>query len=157
MVFNAALKDLKSNKNDNIPNLFHEGASYENDHEKANLFCELLKKVFSNDDIFDEEFKSKLEKEESFNRNNNNNNLRYTEINLSEINETIKQTKGRKIEYFLDNSKFIFDYFENKKNISTGTTNINISDKNKILNSFFKIKQDDSANINQNKTNNHQS
>ena len=59
---------------------------------------------------------------------------------INEINETIKQTKGRKMEYFLDNSKFIFDYFENKKNISTGTTNINISDKNKILNSFFKIK-----------------
>ena len=73
---------------------------------------------------------------------------------INEINETIKQTKGRKMEYFLDNSKFIFDYFENKKNISTGITNNNISDKNKILNSFFKIKQDDSANINQNKTNN---
>jgi hypothetical protein len=73
---------------------------------------------------------------------------------INEINETIKQIKGRKMEYFLDNSKFIFDYFENKKNISTGTTNNNISDKNKILNSFFKIKQDDSANINQNKTNN---
>ena len=73
---------------------------------------------------------------------------------INEINETIKQIKGRKKEYFLDNSKFIFDYFENKKNISTGTTNNNISDKNKILNSFFKIKQDDSANINQNKTNN---
>ena len=73
---------------------------------------------------------------------------------INEINETIKQTKGRKMEYFLDNSKFIFDYFENKKNISIGTTNTNISDKNKILNSFFKIKQDDSANVNQNKTNN---
>jgi hypothetical protein len=34
---------------------------------------------------------------------------------INEINETIKQTKGRKMEYFLDNSKFIFDYFENKK------------------------------------------
>jgi hypothetical protein len=74
---------------------------------------------------------------------------------INEINETIKQIKGRKKEYFLDNSKFIFDYFENKKNISTSTSNNNISDKNKILNSFFKIKQDDNANtINQNKTNN---
>jgi hypothetical protein len=73
---------------------------------------------------------------------------------INEINETIKQIKGRKKEYFLDNSKFIFDYFENKKNISTGTPN-NVSDKNKILNSFFKIKQDDSANIiNQNTNNN---
>ena len=76
---------------------------------------------------------------------------------INEINEIIKQIKGKKKEYFLDNSKFIFDYFENKKNISTGsaTTPNNISDKNKILNSFFKIKQDDNANIiNQNKTNN---
>ena len=76
---------------------------------------------------------------------------------INEINETIKQIKERKKLYFLDNSKFIFDYFENKKNISTGSATIpnNISDKNKILNSFFKIKQDDNANIiNQNRTNN---
>jgi hypothetical protein len=74
---------------------------------------------------------------------------------INEINETIKQIKARKKDYFIDNSKFIFDYFENKKNISTSTTTNNISDKNKILNSFFKIKQDDNANtINQNKTNN---
>ena len=73
---------------------------------------------------------------------------------INEINETIKQIKERKKTYFLDNSKFIFDYFENKKSISTGTPN-NVSDKNKILNSFFKIKQDDSANIiNQNTNNN---
>ena len=74
---------------------------------------------------------------------------------INEINETIKQIKGRKKEYFLDNSKFIFDYFENKKNISTSSTNNNISDKNKILNTFFKIKQDETTStINQNKTNN---
>ncbi len=74
---------------------------------------------------------------------------------INEINENIKQIKGRKKEYFLDNSKFIFDYFENKKNISTGTTvQNNISDKTKILNSFFKIKQDNSAVVDQNKTNN---
>jgi hypothetical protein len=75
---------------------------------------------------------------------------------INEINENIKQIKGRKKEYFLDNSKFIFDYFENKKNISSGsTTQNNMSDKSKILNSFFKIKQDNSSNlIEQNKTNN---
>jgi hypothetical protein len=74
---------------------------------------------------------------------------------IIEINENIKQIKGRKKEYFLDNSKFIFDYFENKKNISTGTTmQSNISDKTKILNSFFKIKQDNTEAVDQNKTNN---
>jgi hypothetical protein len=73
---------------------------------------------------------------------------------ILEITQSIKETKNKKKEYFLDNSKFIFDYFENKKNISAGTTS-NISDKNKILNSFFKIKQNDvEANVNQSKNNN---
>ena len=73
---------------------------------------------------------------------------------INEITQSIKETKNKKKEYFLDNSKFIFDYFENKKNISAGTTNT-VSDKNKILNSFFKIKQNDiEANVNQSKNNN---
>ena len=73
---------------------------------------------------------------------------------INEITHSIKETKNKKKEYFLDNSKFIFDYFENKKNISAGTTS-NVSDKNKILNSFFKIKQNDvETNANQSKNNN---
>ena len=73
---------------------------------------------------------------------------------ILEITQSIKETKNKKKEYFLDNSKFIFDYFENKKNISSGTTST-ISDKNKILNSFFKIKQNDGeTTTNQNKNNN---
>jgi hypothetical protein len=59
-----------------------------------------------------------------------------------EITNKIKEIKNKKKEYFLDNSKFIFDYFENKKNISTGAVeNVPvISNKNKALNLFFKIK-----------------
>jgi hypothetical protein len=60
----------------------------------------------------------------------------------NEINETIKEYKLKKKEYLLDNSKFVFDYFENKKNISTGS----IMSKNQKLNSFFKIKEDDTFN-----------
>ena len=71
---------------------------------------------------------------------------------INELTQLIKDIKNKKKEYFLDNSKYIFDYFENKKNISAGATN-NISDKNKILNSFFKIKQNESESIN-NLTNN---
>lgn len=87
---------------------------------------------------------------------------------INEITETIKTLKQKKKEYFLDNSKFIFDYFENKKNISDGTTSNGIasggignkgqlSNKAKMLNSFFKIKEDNiSANntTNQTHTNN---
>jgi len=61
---------------------------------------------------------------------------------IIEITKTIKEFKNSEKEYFLNNSKFIFDYFENKKNISSGNlTNIN---KTKILNNFFKIKEVDS-------------
>ena len=36
---------------------------------------------------------------------------------IEEITEIIKSLKNKKNNYFLDNSKFIFEYFENKKNI----------------------------------------
>ena len=73
---------------------------------------------------------------------------------IKEIKSTIKELKSKKKEYFLDNSKFIFDYFENKKNISSGASS-DVSSKNKLLNTFFKIKQDDTLNtLNQTKNNN---
>jgi hypothetical protein len=60
---------------------------------------------------------------------------------INEINEKIKIIKNKKKEYLLENSKYIFEYFENKKNISDGVinqTNIN-SNKSKIINNLFKI------------------
>jgi hypothetical protein len=71
---------------------------------------------------------------------------------INEITQIIKEMKNKKKEYFLDNSKYIFDYFENKKGISDGTTNP-VSDKTKILNSFFKINPTE-VDTNTNKTKN---
>lgn len=63
---------------------------------------------------------------------------------INEIKITIKEIKNKKKDYFLDNSKYIFDYFENKKNISKGVqSNINKSNKTKMLNDFFKIKENE--------------
>jgi hypothetical protein len=63
---------------------------------------------------------------------------------INEISEKIKEINLKKKDYFLDNSHFIFDYFENKKNISTGSTSQqNITSKVKALNNFFKIKEND--------------
>jgi len=63
---------------------------------------------------------------------------------LKEINAKIKELKNKKKEYFLDNSKYIFEYFENKKNISNEESNpVNApqnNSKTRILNNFFKIK-----------------
>jgi len=70
---------------------------------------------------------------------------------ISEKKKTIKSLKHRKNEYLLDNSKLIFEYFETKKNIS----DVNVVSKNQVLNSFFKIKQeDDNIITNQRKSHN---
>lgn len=58
---------------------------------------------------------------------------------IDEINERknkIKELKKRKKKYCLENSKSIFHYFEQKKNISMGGGNKNTH----LLNNFFKIK-----------------
>jgi hypothetical protein len=67
-----------------------------------------------------------------------------TQDRIYEITNEIKSLKNKKVDYFLDNSKYIFDYFENKKNISEKTEPPANSSKNKLLNSFFKINVDES-------------
>ena len=62
---------------------------------------------------------------------------------ITEINETIKNLKNKKNNYFLDNSKYIFEYFENKKNISNvEEKKRNETNKNQILFNIFKVKQE---------------
>jgi DNA-directed RNA polymerase subunit F len=55
---------------------------------------------------------------------------------ISEKKDIIKQMQKEKKKYLLDNSRFIFDYFESKKQISSGEQAQNV----KVLNSFFKVK-----------------
>ena len=62
------------------------------------------------------------------------------EDKINEITKKIKETKSKKKNYFLDNSQFIFEYFENKKNISNGETPKPHTSKTNLVNSFFKIK-----------------
>jgi hypothetical protein len=77
---------------------------------------------------------------------------------INEIKQIIKETKNKKKEYFLNNTQYVFDYFENKKNISEGGTNSNndFHNKNKLLKSFFKIKDEEPLEKNEsiNKNNN---
>lgn len=72
---------------------------------------------------------------------------------IREINENIKEIKGKKINYFLDNSKFIFEYFENKKNINNNEIVKGHTSKNQILRNLFKVKKDahNTENIDENK------
>tara|TARA_Y200000002_G_scaffold67942_1_gene52795 strand:+ start:1678 stop:2826 length:1149 start_codon:yes stop_codon:yes gene_type:complete len=70
---------------------------------------------------------------------------------IGEINKEIKELKQEKKNYLLDNSKHIFNYFEQKKQISNDSNSMN--QNTKVLNSFFKIKSinEESSDINNEK------
>jgi hypothetical protein len=55
---------------------------------------------------------------------------------IQAIRQKIQSLKSQRFNYLLDNSKHIFQYFEDKKRISSGENNQNTN----ALNSFFKIK-----------------
>lgn len=65
------------------------------------------------------------------------------------LNKDISELKSKKKQYLLDNSKHIFEYFEEKKKVSCGDNNQNVN----VLNSFFKIhaKNEQSSNVNSDK------
>lgn len=70
---------------------------------------------------------------------------------IGEINREIKDLKQEKKNYLLDNSKHIFNYFEQKKQISNDSNSMN--QNTKVLNSFFKIKSinEESSDVNNDK------
>jgi len=73
--------------------------------------------------------------------------------NINKYKNIIKSLKAKEKNYYLNNSKYIFDYFENKKNISTNETFEN-SDKNNIVKHFFSLNiSDESNNIINDETN----
>ena len=112
-------------------------------------------KEFVNDFIKDEfDIIPKL-KEEKYSLNQELNNIKCLPIEqimekkdrIKEISEIIKELKDKKNNYFLDNSKFIFEYFENKKNINNvEETNKGVTSKNQLLFNIFKVKQDEPDN-----------
>ena len=109
-------------------------------------------KEFVNEFIKDEFDKIPNLKEEKYTlikKLEQNNNLIIEEImdikdRIKEITETIKELKTKKTNYFLNNSKYIFEYFENKKNINNVeiTNKVVSSNKNQLLFNIFKLKQD---------------
>jgi hypothetical protein len=57
---------------------------------------------------------------------------------ITDIRSQIRSLKSQKKMSLLDNSKYIFDYFEQKKQISNSSNNTN--QNTNVLNSFFKIR-----------------
>ena len=71
------------------------------------------------------------------------------EDRIKEIRKEIKQLKTKKKEYLLDNSDYIFEYFEKKKNISQGK-----SKKTIVLNNFFNKPSEKEDKLDKNSTTN---
>jgi Poxvirus Late Transcription Factor VLTF3 like len=70
---------------------------------------------------------------------NDNEIEKYLDIRdkIISLRTELKSLKNEKKKYLLDNSKYIFQYFEQKQQISSGTITTQNSN---VLNSFFKIK-----------------
>lgn len=65
---------------------------------------------------------------------------------IQEIKKEIRLLKNRKTDYFLDNSKLVFDYFEEKKKISEATTEKSDTEGTMKVKSFFKMSDQSSHN-----------
>jgi len=78
----------------------------------------------------------------------------YLEIRdkIYAIQDNIRSLKAQKKQYLLDNSKYIFQYFEDKKQISAGGGTPSMKNVT-VLNSFFKIKatSDSASDLNSDK------
>jgi hypothetical protein len=129
-------------------------------NKKASITLDTKHKEFLNEfdkDHFDIIPEFKIEREKLTEIFNNDEKLSIEQRldlkdKINEINEKIIELKNKKKEYFLDNSKLIFEYFENKKNISEGDDTIKQvapTNKSKLVNSFFKINPELNVQINQ--------
>ena len=92
-----------------------------------------------------DELKLKLKTHKPNNKIGNKKNIdEYMDIKdaIQKNQQKIKSLEAEEKNYYLDNSKYIFDYFEQKKDISSGSTKGNVN----VLHSFFKIKSLDPDN-----------
>jgi hypothetical protein len=88
----------------------------------------------------------KCEKKNIINKLNTDNKITIEEQldfkdRIKIINNSMADIHSKKKEYFLENSKYIFNYFEEKQNISCNSDNNSNNVKNDIVNSFFNIKE----------------
>ena len=98
--------------------------------------------------IIPELYKERKEKLEKYNSNKTTFDEKLEiKDRIKDIDSQIKEYKIRKKSYFLNNSNYIFSYFEDKKNISFGDSNTRILDK------FFNISDSSSNNTTKINTN----
>tara|TARA_B100001093_G_scaffold321112_1_gene306434 strand:- start:274 stop:1407 length:1134 start_codon:yes stop_codon:yes gene_type:complete len=113
-----------------------------------NKHTELLNKFSDNDNILIPNLKKKLANlEKSLNKKKNYENKDNINNDIQKIKNQIYIIEKEKKDYFINNSKYIFDYFEDKKNIDYNNLINDISSKNTLktinnekINNFFNSK-----------------
>lgn len=143
---NRNINNLVSNKNLSI----NHDKTYNIDEKHSEIL-----KYFKNIDnvIIPDYIKEKDELIEKIKTLKHNQLEEYMNIKdrIKYINKEIKRLNSLKKNYYLDNSQYIFNYFEDKKNISLGNNNKNTE----LLNIFFKIKNSNNNDVILNNNNNY--
>ena len=109
---------------------------------KYKLEIEKLEKILNNNNN-----NNNVKKKSSLNRKNNHNFINKNEnieTKIQDLKNKIFEMEKEKKNYYLNNSKYIFDYFETKKKINDNE-NENESENN-ILNKYFGNDDDDDYN-----------
>lgn len=98
---------------------------------------EMLAKFQNNEDVVIPNYESEISnlEERLLNESLNINQQQDIKERINKLNRKIKSLQKQKKEYYLQNSQFIFDYFEKKKNIEEGHV------KTKKLDDFFKVRK----------------
>ena len=108
-----------------------------------NKHNEIIKSFKHNEEVVIPKYLKQIEKLElMLNKSKNKLDLLDT---ITKYKNIIKSLKAKEKNYYLNNSKYIFDYFENKKSISANDTLEN-SDKNNIVKQFFSLNISDESN-----------
>jgi hypothetical protein len=104
---------------------------------------EIIKSFKYNEEVVIPKYLKQIDKLESM-LNKSKNKLELLD-SINKYKNMIRSLKTKEKNYYLNNSRYIFDYFENKKNISTNDTFEN-SDKNNIVKQFFSLNISDESN-----------
>jgi hypothetical protein len=115
-----------------------------------NKHTEMINNFKHNEEVILPKLKVQLSKTQellnNIKQNNTKKNIEKKELLISKINEInnkIKSIEKEKNDYFLNNSKYIFGYFEEKQNISNNNIESRSNSKSAKINKFFNIVNED--------------
>ena len=120
---------------------------------------EMLNEFKYNTNILIPKYNIEIEKLENLISNKKNKNktekLEQYEYKIQELKNLIYKLDKQKKDYFLNNSKYIFDYFEEKKNINSNL-DIKIPINNNKINNFFYFNESKNFEVLNNQSNENQ-